>query len=198
MRQRSYDRIAALLSIALLAGLAGFSYYLAELAEQFDRRQHGARGAVHEPDYFVEGFALTRINHRGDPTFRMSAARMEHFPDDDSSAFSKPVLLSLDPSRPLVTLRAERGQASSGGQQTQLYDRVILTRAGEGGNPELRVETDYVLLLPDEDIARTDRPVRITQGGSSLTGVGMEFNNAARVLQVRSKVQGVWAAPAQR
>lgn len=198
MRQRFYDRIAALLSIALLAGLAGFSYYLAELAEQLDRRQQGVRGPVHEPDYFVEGFAMTRTNRAGAPTFRMSAARMEHFPDDDSSAFTRPVLVSLDPERPLVTLRADRGQASSGGQQTQLFDHVVLTRAGQGGKPELRVETDYVLLLPEDDIARTHRPVKITQGGSSLTGVGMEFNNAARLLQVRSKVQGVWAAPEQR
>ena len=196
MKQRLYDRMAALVSIALLAGLAGVSYYLAELSARMDRRP-AARGATHEPDYFVEGLAVTRTNQRGEPTFRMSAARLDHFPDDDSSELVRPVLVSLDPSRPLVTIRAERGRASTGGQQTQLFGDVLLTRAGRGGDPPLRIETDYVLLLPEEDIARTDRPVRIVRGSSSLTGVGMEFNNAARVLEVRSKVHGVWAAPSR-
>lgn len=197
MKQRAYDRIAALLSIVLLTGLAAVSYYLAELAQRTDRPV-ASRGPVHEPDYFVEGFALTRSDRNGAPAFRMSAERMEHFPDDDSSAFRKPVLVSLDPARPVVTLRSDRGEATSGGQQTRLFGNVLLTRTGQDGKADLRVETEYVLLLAEEDIARTDRPVRITQGASSLTGVGMEFNNSARVLQVHSRVRGVWAQPAQQ
>lgn len=197
MFQRQYDRLAAGLSIALLAGLAGLSYYLAELSGRMERTV-GAHAPAHEPDYFVEGLALTRLNPSGQPVFRMSADRMVHFPDDDSSEFQNPLLVSLDPARPLVTLRAERGRATSGGEQTHLYDAVRLTRAAAGGRPPLQVDTDYVLLLPQQDIARTDHPVRITQGDSSLTGVGMEFDNAARVLKVQSRVQGVWAPPAAR
>lgn len=197
MRQRQYDRVAAAISIALLAGLAGVSYYLAELSSRMERSVRASKPA-HEPDYFVEGLALTRLNATGQPVFRMSAKRMVHYPDDDSSEFETPLLVSLDPARPLVTLRAERGWATSGGEQTHLRDSVELTRAAVGDRPALRIDTDYVLVLPKEDIARTDRPVRITYGDSSLTGVGMEFDNAARVLKVQSKVHGVWAAPARR
>ena len=197
MFQRQYDRLAAGISIALLAGLAGVSYYLAALSSRMDRSA-AARTPAHEPDYFVEGLALTRLNATGQPVFRMSADRMLHYPDDDSSEFEKPLLVSLDPARPLVTLRAERGRATSGGEQTHLHDSVRLTRAAEGGRPALTVDTDYVLVLPRQDLARTDHPVRITYGDSSLTGVGMEFDNAARVLKVQSRVQGVWAAPPAR
>jgi len=196
MKQRFYDRFAAVLSIVLLAGLAGTTYYLAELSSIF-RGPRAARHLSHEPDYFVEHFALTRMNARGEPVFRMSAARLVHFPDDDSSEFVSPVLVSLDPSRPLVTLRADRGRSTRDGEQTHLHDHVVMTRAAAGDKPELQVRTDYVLVLANEDVARTDRPVEITYGGSSLTGVGMEFNNAARVLNVRSQVRGVWAAPAR-
>lgn len=197
MRQRQYDRIAAGISILLLAGLAAVSFYLAELSSQFERRSM-EHGPTHEPDYFVEKLALTRLDKAGNPVFRMSAERMLHYPDDDSSEFERPVLVSLDPGKPLVTLRAERGRATSGGQQTHLYDAVQLTRAAQAGDPALRIDTDYVLLLPDENLARTDRPVHIAWGESTLTGVGMEFDNAARVLKVQSKVRGVWAAPGQR
>ena len=73
-----------------------------------------------------------------------------------------------------------------------------LARAGGRGDPPLQVDTEYVLLLTRENIARSDREVRITRGASSLTGVGMEFDNAARVLTVQSRVRGVWTTPEQR
>lgn len=196
MKQRFYDRAAAALSVALLAALAGFSYYLAELSEQY-ARQPSERKLTHEPDYFVEHFSLTRVNRAGDPVYRVSADRMLHYPDDDSTEFLRPVLVSLDPAKPLMTLRADRGQASSRGEQTNLYDNVVLTRAASGDRPEMKLATEHLLFLPDEDIARTELPVRIDYGRSSLTGVGMEFNNSARVLTVRSKVRGVWVAPAR-
>ncbi len=89
--------------MALLAGLAGFSYYLAELSDRVERPAADPRLA-HEPDYFVEGFAVTRLNATGEPVFRMSAERLVHFPDDDSSEFDAARLVSLDPTKPLVTL----------------------------------------------------------------------------------------------
>ncbi len=191
MRKRHYDQLAAALSVLLLAILAGSSYYLAELSERFPRGG-GERKLVHEPDYFVERFSLTKMNAQGEPTFRMSAQRLLHYPDDDTSEFSMPVLISLDPSKPRVTVSADRGLASGKGQQTHLHDHVVFTRAGEAGKPTLRITTDYALLLPEEDIARTDRPVRITYGESLLTGVGMQFNTATRALNVLSRVQSRW------
>jgi lipopolysaccharide export system protein LptC len=196
MKQRLYDRFAAVLSIGLLAGLAGFSYYLAELAEKADRKPVRAAPG-HEPDYFVVGLALTRTNAAGAPTFRMSASRLKHYPDDDSTVYEQPVLVSLDPTRPVVTLRAERGRTTSGGERTDLYDQVVMVRAGDRAQPELRIETDQVTLLAQEDIARTDRPVKILYGASALTGTGMEFDNASRTLKVLSRVHGVWAAPSK-
>lgn len=197
MFQRQYDRIAAGISIALLAGLAGISYYLAELSARVDLPRI-ARGKTHEPDYFVEGLALTRLNAAGQPSFRMSADRLLHYPDDDSSEFQRPLLVSLDPGKPLVTLRANRGRATAGGEETHLHESVQLTRAAQGNRPELRIDTDYALVLHEQNLARSDRPVRITYGDSSLTGVGMEFDNSTRVLKVQSNVQGVWVAPARR
>lgn len=197
MNQRSYDRFAAALSVAILGTLAAVSYYLAETSDRF-RLPQRAVDERHEPDYFAEHVALTRLDSSGTPTFRLSADRMRHYPDDGSSEFDNPLLVSLEPDRPLVTLRAARGRAVSEGQRTELFDDVVLTRAGSDGKPSLRVETEYALLLRDENVARSDRPVRVLYGDSSLTGIGMEFNNETRVLNVLSHVRGVWAAPPKR
>jgi len=197
VNQRGYDRFAAALSVGILGVLAAVSYYLAETSDRLQRAEP-AGTQKHEPDYYVEQVALTRLDRNGAPAFRLSADRMLHYPDDQSSEFDRPVLVSLEPDRPLVTLRAARGRSTNEGDRTELFDDVVLTRAAAADKPALRVETDYVLLLASEDVARSDRPVRIDYGDSSLTGVGMEFNNSTRVLNVLSNVRGIWAAPPRR
>lgn len=197
MNQRAYDRLAAGFAVLLLAVLATATYYLAEMADRTSFEDTG-RKQRHEPDYFVEQVELTRLNPQGQPLYRMKATRLNHYPDDDTIDFEKPVLTSLDPAKPLVTMRANRGTSSSGGVETHLYDNVVLTRAPFNDAPQMRVVSDYMLLLSDQDIARTDRPVVITYGDSVLHGTGMEFNNDSRQLELFSQVRGTWIAPGPR
>lgn len=191
MKARFHDRIAAALSVLLLAALAGGSYYLAEIS-----RRMGSvtidRTLSHEPDSFVEGLVFTRINEHGAPAFRISADHMLHFPFDGSSEYQRPVLTSLDPTKPRMHLVADTGRSTAEGVETHLYDNVVLTREAGFGEPKMTVHTDYVVLYSQTEIARTDRPVRIEREGSVLTGVGMEFDNAARSLTVDSQVRGTW------
>jgi lipopolysaccharide export system protein LptC len=193
VRARLQDRIAALLSVLLLIVLAGFTAYLAREAE-LGQNQAGRRAAAGEPDYFVERFSLTRLDERGEPTFRMAAQRLEHFPADDSSVLTQPALISLDPDRPRVTLRADRGRSRGRGDETLLEGNVLLVRSGPSDGPPMRLSTDALVLVAGSELARTDRPVRIEQGGSVLTGVGMEFDNSSRSFKLLANVRGLWAA----
>lgn len=194
MKARAYDRLAATLSVLLVAALAGFSYYLAELSRQGEQEVR-PRNVVHEPDYFVEQFMLTRLNKQGEPMYRMSAERMVHYPDDDSFEFQRPMMVSLNPDKPRMTLQAARGTSTAEGEVTHLHGNVEMVREAGENQPRMTVETDYMMLRADQDIASSDKPVRIQYGESTLTGVGMEFNNATRQLRVDSRVRGRWTQP---
>lgn len=193
MRARLQDRLAALLSVLLLLALAAFTAYLAREAE-LGQDAPGRRATAGEPDYFVERFSLTRLDERGEPTFRMAAQRLEHFPADDSSVLTQPTLVSLDPGRPRVTLRADRGRTQGRGEETLLEGNVLLVRSSPGDGPPMRLSTDALVLVAGSELARTDRPVRIEQGASVLTGVGMEFDNPTRSFKLLASVRGLWAA----
>ncbi|MCL4184275.1 MAG: LPS export ABC transporter periplasmic protein LptC, partial [Burkholderiaceae bacterium] len=186
--------LAAALSVTLLLALAAGTYYLAQVSLRGAATDVG-RAVVHEPDYFVEDALFTRINARGEPAFRISAERMLHFPDDQSTTYEMPVLVSLDPSRPPVTIRADQGRSSAGGEETLLQGNVVLVRAQTQAEPAMTIRTESVTVYSETEIARTDLPVRIERGESVLTGVGMEFNNAARSLKVDSRVQLTWQPP---
>jgi len=194
VKPRVYDRLAAGVSLALLLMLAAGTYFLA----QFSLRDTGpaaARALTHDPDYFVEDLVFTRINAHGDPVFRVSATRMLHYPDDQSSDFERPVLVSLDPQKPRVTVRAERGSTSADGKETVLTGNVVLVRDAGANEPAMTIRTESATVYSETEIARTDQPVRIERGDSVLTGVGMEFDNAARSLRVDSRVQLTWQPP---
>lgn len=194
MTPRVYDRLAAGISVTLLLILAAGTYFLA----QFSLRDTGpttARALTHDPDYFVEDVVFTRINTHGDPVFRVSATRMLHYPDDQSSDFERPVLVSLDPQKPRVTVRADRGSTSADGKETVLAGDVVLVRDAGANEPAMTIRTERATVYSETEIARTDQPVRIERGDSVLTGIGMEFNNAARSLRVDSRVQLTWQPP---
>lgn len=197
MTPRIYDRLAAALSVALLLALAAGTYFLAQTSLR-DTGLPIARAVTHEPDYFVEDVVFTRINARGDPVFRVSADRLLHYPDDQSSVYDKPVLVSLDPGKPRIDLRADQGHSSAEGEETLLTGNVVMTRAGSAKEPAMTIRTERVTVYNETEIARTDQPVRIERGESVLTGVGMEFNNAARSLRVDSRVHLTWQPPPSR
>jgi lipopolysaccharide export system protein LptC len=195
MNSRTSDRIAALVSLALLAALALFTFYLAQVAERQNATRTPERARTGEPDYFVERLALLGMNERGQPSFRLEARQLQHFPDDDVTVFEEPVMVSLDPERPRVTVTADRGRLTEGGDAAHLSGNVVVTRAATPSAAPLKAETEYAIVYPERDLIRTDREVTVIQGGSRLTGVGMELDNRSRELRVDSRVRGVWQAP---
>jgi lipopolysaccharide export system protein LptC len=49
--------------------------------------------------------------------------------------------------------------------------------------------TSLLHVIPDEDIARTDKPVIITETNSVIRAVGMEMSNRTGITQLLSQVK---------
>ncbi len=193
MNARFYDRLAATVSIALLVLLAAGSYFLAEVAQRFVQTA-GSTDGRDVADAFGEGVVLMRLNETGEPVFRMTADRLEHFRRSDSTVYFRPALATLDPSQPRVTVAAVRGYSQADSRETRLEGDVQLDRLANAGEPALRISTDFVRIFSDSEVVLTDRPVRISRGDSTLTGTGMEFDNRARRLRVDAQAKAVWTA----
>jgi lipopolysaccharide export system protein LptC len=190
---RFYDRLAALLAIFLLSILAAFTYYLAEFANRGDKVADN-KVVRHEQDYFVERFTLIKLNAQGQPTFRLAADLMKHFPDDDTIEFTKPRLISLDKSKPVITVVSESGKAGPQGDITELFGNVVLTREPYEVSKLLKMNTEYLLVDTNKETGTTDKPVKITQGASELTGIGMDFDNLNRLFALHSNVKSTWVS----
>ncbi len=193
MNPRFYDRLAATVSIGILLTLAAGSYYLAEIAQHFVMPRL-VQETTDIADAFGENVLLLRLNDQGEPAFRMSADRMEHFRRSDTTRYTRPTMVSLDPAQPRVTVTALRGQSVRESQETILDGAVQLDRPGTAIDPPMQIRTEFARVFSDREVAITDRPVVVTRGQSTLTGTGMEFNNRARTLRVDSEARGVWVS----
>ena len=181
------DRATLITSLVLLSGLAAASYWLAERARSGDvkRDQTG-----HVPDYFVERFSQVRLDEKGLPQYSVDSQRMTHFLDDDSTALEKPVFVSHKPDRPVVNIHADTGRLSTDGEQVHLYGNVEVRRSASADAPEFLAQTSYLLILPEEDRARTDKPVTANEGASRIVAQSMEYDNGYRNIKFNGLAHG--------
>jgi len=181
-------RFGALPLLMLAVVLALGSFWLLEIMRK-SGKDAGPTAARVDPDYFVENFNFVRLSTTGEAQYNISGKRMVHNPVDDTHTVELPVINSLSHERPPMTARADRAWIEPDGSRVHMYDMVRIDRPKTPAATLFHMESDYLLVLPDEDIMRTDKPVRMTLGDSHLNGTGMVANNATGQVQLASRVQ---------
>jgi lipopolysaccharide export system protein LptC len=144
----------------------------------------------HDPDYLVHDFKVVSYGTTGTAVSTLSARKMVHYPDDDSTELELPRVLQTKPGEAPMTLTADRGALSQDGEDTFLYDNVLLVRSALPKQPEMRMRTNFLHIVRSRSLVRTDREIAVTEEGRSLTGRGLEYDNGTRVLHLRERVRG--------
>jgi len=182
-------RIRAWLPIMPLVGLLAASYWLNQQAQPDQIMPDGSKR--HDPDAIVENFSATKLNSQGTPYFIMKAAKMSHYPDDDSAKLQAPRISLMTENNPPLLASSTVGTISNQGDEIFLQDGVDIRReAGEQREP-LSLQTEYVLIKPDDGLMTTDAMVTLSKPNTTIQAHGMETNNKKRFItlfsQVRSK-----------
>lgn len=186
------SRIVHLLPIGLMLLLAALTFWLRQAIEE-PPAIDPARSR-HEPDAVIENFTMTRLDDRGVAQYMLSARRMLHFPDDDSTDLLAPHFVKRGDG-PAVTVTSERGRVTRDYEEAFFDGNVEMIRQATQEVPEMRVRTEYLHVLAKKDLIRSDRMVTIKEGSSTLSGVGMEYNRRTRQFALHARVKGSFDAP---
>lgn len=151
----------------------------------------------HDPDFIIDKFTATTYDEQGAPRFLMTAQKMTHYPDDDSTHVEDPRLTSFFPGRPLIYTTARRGEISSKGEEVFLHDDVRVVRAATPLQGEMVLTTTYLHVIPERDVADTHQPVTMAESLNVVQAVGMQLDHKTRTVQLLSQVKGYYA-PAKR
>lgn len=180
------SRFSAWFPLLLLAGLAALTYWL----DQAVQPPPAAGGPPrHDPDFIVQRFSAVRLGVDGRPDYKVFGERLVHYPDDGTSHVELPRVIRGEPGEAPITMTASRGLIARDGEDVHLTDNVRVVRAAYGQRSEAVLTTSYLHVIPDQNLAITDKPVRIQDGNIVMDGVGLEFNSKTRVATL-NKVKG--------
>ena len=177
-----------LFPLLLMLALAALTFWL----ERTVREEESAHPSLrrHDPDFVVDNLKHTRFSAQGTVESTLAAAKMLHYPDDDSTELIAPRVVQTKPSEPRVTLSADRGALSQDGEEVFLYGNVLMVREGGPDRSETRMRTSFMHLVRAHSVIRSDREVEITEEDRVLSGRGMEYHNDSKQLFLRERVRG--------
>ena len=184
------DRLGGLFPLVLLAFLAGITFWLDRLVQPpADPRSRAAR---HDPDYIVDGLSAVRMDGEGRVKHTLRAQKMTHFADDDVTVLVQPRFVTYSEGRAPVTVTSRDAHMSGNGENVYFENDVRVVRAAVGNQSELTLETEYLHVIPDANLAKTDRPVTIRNAAAVVKASGLELNSETRVLKLQGRVKGTY------
>ena len=184
------DRIGGVFPLVLLALLAGLTFWLERLLQP--QVTPGAGIARNDPDYVVDGLSAVRMDEQGRVKHTLRAQKMTHFPNDDVTVLVQPRFVTYSEGRAPVTVTSRDAYMSGNGENVYFENDVRVVRAAAGEQSELVLETPYLHVIPDANIARTDRAVTIRNSMGVVNASGLELNSETRVLKLQGRVTGVY------
>ena len=183
------ERLSAWFPLILLAVLAGLTFGLDRIVQP----PAGPRPEPkNDPDYVVDGLSATRLDSEGRIKDTLRAQKMTHYPDDDSTVLLEPRFVAYSDKHSPVTVTSRRATVSSNGENVYFEEGVRVVRASYANRSELVLETSYLHVIPDANVAKTDKPVVIRDATGVVAAAGLELNSETRVLNLQGRVSGTY------
>ncbi len=184
MRPRSQT----LFPLGVLTLLAALTFWLQYAIQPPEAARDGKNR--HDPDFIIQNFTLKRFDQKGELQHTLTAEKMVHFPDDDSTVVTHPYVIFTGREEP-TRVRANQALVSADGEEVVLVGDVLVTREGSAQREEMSLATSVLTVYPDDEISRTTAPVTLRRGKSVVNGVGLEANNITGIASLHSQVRGV-------
>lgn len=184
--QRITSKLRSWLPLLPLLGLLLASYWLSLQVQPLPSLTKEAR---HDVDFTIVKLSSTALDKQGIPRSTLSAEKMWHFSDDDTTHLQMPNFVSVKVNQPPVNITAKLGTLSSNSEDVFMHDDVAITRTDLRTLNEMRFETDYLHVSPNKDLAETDHPVLMYDKKNVVSAVGLLFDNQARTVKLLSQVR---------
>ena len=184
------ERVGGWFPLFLLAVLAALTFWLDGIVRPpADPRERPAG----EPDYIVDGLSAVRMDREGRVKHTLLAQKMTHYPEEDMTLLVEPKFVTYSEGSSPVTVTSRHARMSGNGDHVYFEERVRVVRAPFGNRSELVLESEFLHVIPDENIAKTDKPVTIRDAQTLVTASGLELNSDTRVLRLQGRVKGTFA-----
>lgn len=161
-----------------------------------DMSEKNSEAPVHHLDAFAKEVIAFRFNDVGKLVNELHVANLKHF-NDDSSEFEKPLLMLYSDDQKPWEIKADKGHATEGISQIELWDNVRLHQDGSSNRREMTINTTRAKVYPEKDYAETDQPVDLVQPGVTIKSVGVKTHFKKGRVELLSNAKGQYEPSAQ-
>jgi lipopolysaccharide export system protein LptC len=191
----AWERLSLYLPVILMGVLALGTYWLVRSAPVF-LAAAPERAVTHDPDYFMKKFSVKTFDASGRLKSEVSGAEARHFPDTDTLEIDKVRIRSFNEDGQLTTATANRALSNADGSEVQLFGDARVVRdamQGTAGKTTARLEFkgEFLHAFMKTEQVRSDKPVQLTRGSDSFVADTLDYDNRARVMQLRGRVRGL-------
>lgn len=190
---RLRDTVSAYLPMLLMVLLALGTWWLV----QNTPRDDGPRVTPpvrHEPDYLMDRFVAQRFAADGRLVLKLEGERLRHYPDNDEVEIDGVRIEALAPDGRRTTATAQQAVLHEPSQRLRLIGGADVLSEVAGTDP-VRIRGEDLRLDARAQRLTSDQPVRVQQGGTELTGGGLDYDQTTQRLQLVGAVRAV--APPQ-
>ena len=191
---RLLDLVSAYLPLLMMALLASATWWLVRNAPPVDAPVT-APAPRHEADYVMTRFVVQRFDAAGALRTQIEGERLRHFPDDDTLEVEDARIRAIGSDGTVTLATAKRALANGDGSELQLIGDAHITRPGVGSAEPIEFRSEFLQAFRNVERVRSHLPVVVTQGRSVVRAGGMEYDNLARVVDLKGRTSATFVSP---
>lgn len=191
---RLLDVVSAYLPLVMMAILAAGTWWLVRNAPAVDVRP-AAVAPRHEPDYLMKNFVVQRFGADGSLRTQIEGDQLRHYPDDDSLEVDSARIRAVAANGTVTLATARRALANGDGSELQLLGDAHIVRPALGKEQAIDFRGEFLHGFRNLEQVRSHLPVVVTQGASVVRAQGMDYDNLARVVELKGRSTATFDPP---
>lgn len=200
--REAWDRFLLYLPLACMAVLALGSYWMVR-SEPPAAVPGAPHAQSHQPDYFMDGFAVKTFDVGGRLRSEVLGDKVRHYPDTQWMEIDSIRIRSFDDKGRLTTATADHGLSNEDGSEVQLIGHALVVREARAEkddkpSPPMQYRSEFLHAFIDTERLRSNKPVELQRGSDRFTADSMDFDNAEQLLQLNGRVHGTLVPKPQK
>ena len=149
----------------------------------------------HEPDYTMNNFTVQRFGPDGAMRVQIEGDVLRHYPDTDTIEIDNARIRAIAPDGRVTVASARRALANADASEVQLTGGATVLREASGKDEAIEFRGEFLHALQNIERLRSHLPVTVLRGSSQVAADAMEYDNLARVLQLKGRIRAEFSPP---
>ena len=191
---RVLDAASAYLPMLLMGLLALGTWWLIK-STPLPGGERAAMAPRHEPDYAMTNFLVQRFSADGAMRVQIEGDMLRHYPDTDTLEIDNARIRAIAPDSRVTLASAKRALSNGDASEVQLLGGAQVVREAVTSDGAIEFRSEFLHAFLSTERVRSHLPVTVKRGATEVRAEGMEYDNLARVVELRGHMVAVFAPP---